>query len=973
MNKVESPEKTDDPNTPRISSHGAILGRVAFWLVFYVMVVVVPLAVVNNLLNRLWQNQYMESYEQDLRETGTLLSKFDQQLDRDMILTEAMKSFQNGVERFLVTHSLGASEAQYLDNAFRRKFRHIASSSELYWFDAEDRLLQPANAHPIRGWKAWQAFYRALAGKKALSEMESTLANTHLKSYIGEFATMSILLKARKSCVTVLSQGRLKGFSILTFHSVKKSKKQLGAAMIFFPISMARHGWVLNHAVAKLMLRSKLRSRGELVGGFWNSKEENESSEIHPGADFFSPGLMHGLYKQSQKGNATGTLEDIFYQTRMWNKDPDLMLCVGIPLSLPQKHGLIWTFAIIRGIGLAVAVFSLFLIGIAVSRKLPFNLNLVHKFRLGIVILAGVPLLSVMIAGIDHSLRVNSLQKYEIKKRLENDLTNIEQGLSNGLASITRDLDVMVNWSHLISSQSPNDTLQNLIQPFIKMGLREHVFVDRKGRIYPPVEVGTKKEKTAKGITLSLARSLLRACAFEMENIDKAIIKCGVPAEVQKATDFQNNKEDQIQFVNSLTDFQFGGMNSYLYGRFISGTGKKSTDGFVTFSFNRGSLQRWFIKEAWTESRKDKSRIYLRGMGELSLICGKPPPKIREFMDIAQHTGEEVFAQESTSNDDTLLFVRPMKGVDIVGASISSHSEGNRQLGLTRRFLLLIILSAVLAAGLCSALLQSVSLKPLLNLRDAVIRIDNGDYQISLTPNSSDELGNLTFSVNSMAEQLREKARMRSFLRKDLISQSGQGKETAIARRRVAVLFAGLREFTKMEAALPPNKAMAIMSRFLGMCEKAVKRQGGEIDKFIGDTAMAIFLENGGVLPEHRAILAAVELSEEVANWMAFRKRGRLPVVKHGVGVAVGNPLTGHIGSLKKRLDFTAIGDTVNLAARLEKLAGSADNPSVLVSSETLSQPIEGIREIPTNIQSVRGKAQNIRVIGLEKATAEHG
>jgi adenylate cyclase len=85
-----------------------------------------------------------------------------------------------------------------------------------------------------------------------------------------------------------------------------------------------------------------------------------------------------------------------------------------------------------------------------------------------------------------------------------------------------------------------------------------------------------------------------------------------------------------------------------------------------------------------------------------------------------------------------------------------------------------------------------------------------------------------------------------------------------------------------------------------------------------------------------------------------------------GIGIASGEPIAGHIGSLNKRLDYTLIGDTVNLAARLEKLAGRQGQPQVLTNSETLAKTDSAeFSSILSGTIKIKGKAKPVKVFEI--------
>ncbi|HTB33581.1 MAG TPA: adenylate/guanylate cyclase domain-containing protein [bacterium] len=168
-----------------------------------------------------------------------------------------------------------------------------------------------------------------------------------------------------------------------------------------------------------------------------------------------------------------------------------------------------------------------------------------------------------------------------------------------------------------------------------------------------------------------------------------------------------------------------------------------------------------------------------------------------------------------------------------------------------------------------------------------------------------------TYTDSTVAERLRG-------------NQSGN-QTIKTERRPVAVLFADIRGFTAMSEILMPEQVTLILNDYFTFSTAAVKRQGGSVNKFIGDAVMALF-EQGPAYREGNAakaaVMAAVEMQEEFARFMPVWKT-RIPQrfeAGLGIGVHYGEAILGTLGS-PERMEYTAIGDTVNFSSRLCSLA----------------------------------------------------
>ncbi len=186
------------------------------------------------------------------------------------------------------------------------------------------------------------------------------------------------------------------------------------------------------------------------------------------------------------------------------------------------------------------------------------------------------------------------------------------------------------------------------------------------------------------------------------------------------------------------------------------------------------------------------------------------------------------------------------------------------------------------------------------------------------------------------------------------------------ARKQVAVLFTDLRGFTASSEAAEPEEVVADLNEYFEAMVGCISRRGGVVDKYIGDSIMAVF-----GAPESRdddgsrAVLAAFDMQQALVTLNARRQqRGRRPLV-HGIGVHAGVVIAGNIGTAQ-RASYTVIGDTVNVAARLESATKEHGVP-VLLSAELLARADAALLPPLVEVASgtgiaVKGRAQPIAV-----------
>ncbi len=184
-------------------------------------------------------------------------------------------------------------------------------------------------------------------------------------------------------------------------------------------------------------------------------------------------------------------------------------------------------------------------------------------------------------------------------------------------------------------------------------------------------------------------------------------------------------------------------------------------------------------------------------------------------------------------------------------------------------------------------------------------------------------------------------------------------------RRDIAVLFVDIRGFTTMSERLQPEQVVEILNEYLELTSHAIYKNHGTLDKFIGDATMAVF--NAPVNLEdyvYKAVCAAYDMVQGAKQLEKKLKEQYGNSVQFGIGVNCGPAIVGNIGS-ERRMDYTAIGDTVNTAARLES---NAKQGEILISQAVYEVVQDRILVEPVGELALKGKEQKImtyRVTGL--------
>ncbi|MCM1087424.1 MAG: adenylate/guanylate cyclase domain-containing protein [Muribaculaceae bacterium] len=180
--------------------------------------------------------------------------------------------------------------------------------------------------------------------------------------------------------------------------------------------------------------------------------------------------------------------------------------------------------------------------------------------------------------------------------------------------------------------------------------------------------------------------------------------------------------------------------------------------------------------------------------------------------------------------------------------------------------------------------------------------------------------------------------------------------------RHIAVLFVDIRGFTTISESLEPEEVVEILNEYLNLTTKAIFDNEGTLDKFVGDATMAIF--NAPFSLEDyifRAICAAWDMKEGAAEIAEKFKKRFGEQVAFGIGIHCGNAVVGNIGC-ETRMDYTAIGDTVNTAARLES---SAKPGQILISGQVYEAVKDRIEAEPVGELDLKGKSNGVFIYQL--------
>ena len=302
----------------------------------------------------------------------------------------------------------------------------------------------------------------------------------------------------------------------------------------------------------------------------------------------------------------------------------------------------------------------------------------------------------------------------------------------------------------------------------------------------------------------------------------------------------------------------------------------------------------------------------------------------------------------------SLPFINILTGVVVAGLT----SPGDRIADLGVDALAATAVASTVSLLLVSRLSESL-LRPMSELVAAASRVEAGDFEVHVPVVSGDEAGQVARAFNRMTAGLAEREQIRAALGTYVDPEVAErilaeGTSLAGEEVEVTVMFLDVRDFTGFAERSSPADVVATLNRMFELAVPILGEHGGHVDKFVGDGLLAVFgTPDAARRPRASALAAALEIAAAVQE--AFGDELRI-----GIGVNSGPVVAGNVGG-GGRLEFSVIGDAVNVAARVEA-ATRQTGDTILLSESTvsrLSSP-EGLVEREGVV--LKGKRQQVRV-----------
>ncbi|WP_353813264.1 adenylate/guanylate cyclase domain-containing protein [Agromyces sp. SYSU T00266] len=287
----------------------------------------------------------------------------------------------------------------------------------------------------------------------------------------------------------------------------------------------------------------------------------------------------------------------------------------------------------------------------------------------------------------------------------------------------------------------------------------------------------------------------------------------------------------------------------------------------------------------------------------------------------------------------------------------------------------LFILGVGLVTGvITAALVARAIMGPLEALQAAMGRVEDRDLDARTVVTTNDELGYLGERFNDMTDGLRQGERLRELFGLYVSAEVAQAAvETGAGLGgtlvECSVIFSDIRDFTTLSEQMPPEQLVEVINRYMTAMVSVIVDHGGVVTRFGGDSILGVFGTPLNPMADHagRAVRTAVGMRRALAAFNDEEAVDRLPILRSGIGIATGPVIAGNIGG-RERIEYTVMGDAVNLAARLEEKTKDAGAP-ILMSAETYRafDGVDDSRALALTDLEIKGKRDRVTAYALSE------
>lgn len=475
----------------------------------------------------------------------------------------------------------------------------------------------------------------------------------------------------------------------------------------------------------------------------------------------------------------------------------------------------------------------------------------------------------------------------------------------------------------------------------------------------------------------------LRITARIAADDEKSLYKEGNQKIAALSPSIRNNiKKSQLRdnFYRPTRLARYSLMDTTLYIMGISTRINETT--YITYIYMQASMleslfaQEWFAENSSISSFSDITDIsgvqtffYSTDSGSLHLPQDDQGwQKIENSLERVSKENFELF--NHTIVNDNLVFylarpVQQMHSKNFIPVILTSAEEiTKRQFLLRKRFvfmLLLIISSAVFL----SLILAKNIINPVTMISEGLSRVVADNYNIDFPKIQAEEMHRLALTVKYMLKRLSERQKMQSYVSTSVLEatcdETVEKKLVSGAGVDISVLFVCICDFNQLIKKETPGTIFTILNQFFAGAEPIITSKDGVVDKFIGNTLMAIFQKPVGDM-------SYADCAVKTAKYiMGFAERlnkknadSQFPQIKLALGIGSGRAIMGNVGS-DERKDLTVIGDCVNLASRLQKMAEEQSVSSLIISEATNSMLNKDYKLTEYKTTTIKGKQKPVK------------
>jgi len=355
---------------------------------------------------------------------------------------------------------------------------------------------------------------------------------------------------------------------------------------------------------------------------------------------------------------------------------------------------------------------------------------------------------------------------------------------------------------------------------------------------------------------------------------------------------------------------------------------------------------------------------------------GNPFEKFEDITDVRKDADVVYFNYFSKSGTHVLNLSLPIRfqekelGEVHVGFSIDFIERLIHKAQLT----IIVITLFIIIFGCCIAVFLGFHFsRPISNLVQATQEIGSGNYRHKIILDRNDELGNLATAFNRMGDELWKNSLMQKSFGKyigsevlEMIMANPESLWLKGHRSEATIVFTDIRGFSLYSEVKEPEEIVEKLNQYFEIATRTIRYHGGYVDKFIGDAVLGVFgvpvyKENHVI----RAVMAALDMQKA---FFEKGKNGNDLLQSVGIGINSGVVVSGNIGS-QDRMEYTVIGNSVNLAAHLYRLA----SPGEIIISKSVYTNIKALIEVePLPPQYIKGKSEPVETFKLLGIQEKH-